>query len=418
MWSDEELTGDEVLGHHVLAPADGRGGPDGGWSGGVRCGHPLIYPVPAADLPAPLRARAGAGTHRHVGALFAFDLDPLDPGRRYTAARFTVTLTGAGHRAVRVDSGGDEFGLLPSGPASPVAALATAAARPGLLARLAGRRDSPRVWTTGVQTPSFGWGFEDPRGRLVLPRTYAMHALLEIPATATEVAGRLAVRVETSGARGRQAAELSEGARFTEPVRPAATPAGAAVRLCMAADVVGYSRRGSAETELLQHDLVEVLGRARRAAGIGDGLVSPQPQGDGQFTVLPVGIDEAAVIPALLRELGERLAERDRDRPPQESMRLRVALHRGLMKESVNGWVGTAAIAVHRLLDSPPLRAAVSDNPAAVYALGVPDVLYRDVIVHAVQPPVAADFREMTVELPEKDFVERGWIHVGPGVRR
>jgi hypothetical protein len=209
---------------------------------------------------------------------------------------------------------------------------------------------------------------------------------------------------------------LSDAVPFAEPVTAVRLPAGAAVRLCMAADVIGYSRRGNAGTEVLQRDLVEVLGRARRAAGIRDDEVDPQPQGDGQFTVLPAGIDESAVIPALLAELGARLAERDRGRPAEQGMRLRVALHRGLVKEGANGWVGEAAIAVHRVLDSDPLRDAARRHPSATYALGVPDVLYRDVIVHAVHPPLAAEFEEMIVDLPAKDFVERGWLYVGPGV--
>lgn len=408
MWIDDELTGDEVLGHHALTGAGGRGDGTGGPGGGVRCGHPLIYPVPPEELPAPLRGRAGMGGHRYVGALFAFDVE-VDAG--CSGARFEVSLSGEGCRAVRLDTDGDAFGLVLSGPASAVAARTMAVARPGLLRRLAVRRGGPRVWASGVQSSRFGWGYEVRRG--VLPRTFAMHALLEVPAGLPEVSGLLSVRVASAAGSGEVA-----GVPFREPLTPEraggeAEGQGAAVRLCMAADVVGYSRRGNAETEVLQHDLVRVLGQARRAAGIGAGVVRPQPAGDGQFTVLPVGIDESAVIPALLGELGERLAERDRGRPPVEAMRLRVALHRGLVKEAPNGWVGAAAIAVHRLLDSPPLRAAVSDNPAATFALGLPDVLYRDVIVPGVHPP-AADFREMTVELPEKGFLERGWLYLGP----
>ena len=48
--------------------------------------------------------------------------------------------------------------------------------------------------------------------------------------------------------------------------------------------------------------------------------------------------------------------------------------------------MGSAAIAVHRILDCPPLRTAVTDHPAACYVLALPDVLFRDVIVHAVEP--------------------------------
>ncbi len=417
--TDEELAPGDVLAESALAPAAGRGVPESlaAPRSAVRCGRPLIYPVPPADLPPALRGRPG----RIVGALFAFDLDPLPPGARYTGARFEVTLADPGARAVLLAVDGDELGLIQdagvAAPASAVAVRAVAAARtrPGWLRRLAGRRDAPRAWTTGVLTPAFGWAYDDPRGDLLLPRSYGMHALLEIRSE-REVAGRLAVAVEIDGVAGRQEAVMAEAVEFAEPLTPAEVPTGAAVRLCMAADVVGYSRRGNAEAELLQRDLVDVLAQARRAAGIPDSMVAPQPQGDGQFTVLPVGIDESVVIPRLLAALGAGLAERDRDVPERERMRLRVALHRGLVKEADNGWVGSAAIAVHRILDSPPLRAAVGDNPAAVFVLGIPDVLYRDVIVHAVEPPGPDDFRPMTVELPAKDFVEHGWLAVGPAV--
>ncbi|MDP9793141.1 hypothetical protein J2S43_001653 [Catenuloplanes nepalensis] len=425
MWTDdEELTGHRMLAHRTLGPPGGRGVPPSaaGVSGGVRCGHPLLYPVPTRDLPAVLRHRAGLGRHRYVGAIFAFDLDVLDTGRRYTGARFEVTLSGTGARAVLLAMDGDELGLVQTAEATHAASViagrtvTAAAGRPGLLRRLSARRDVPRAWTTGVQTASFGWLYDDPKGRSVLPRTYGMHALLEVPAEATEVAGALSVQVETDGTGGPQDGVLSDAVRFTERMTAVPAHGPAAVRLCMAADVVGYSRRRNDETEVLQRDLVDVLARARRAAGIRDADVAPQPQGDGQFTVLPVGLDESAVIPALLDELAGRLAARDRGRPARDRMQLRVALHRGLVKEGDNGWIGTAAIAVHRILDSAPLREAVRSHGAATYVLGLPDVLYRDVIVHAARPPLPAAFREMTVDLPAKGFVEHGWLHVGPEV--
>jgi hypothetical protein len=419
--SDEEfLRDDEILAYGELTEASARGVPplSGGPESGVRCGHPLFYEVSPSDLPPRLRRRAGSAGLRYVGALFAFDLDQPRDGRHYTGARFKVSLAGTDRRAVHLPEDADALGLVEVGdtiePSSPVAARAVAAARgrAGWLRRLFGRPGAPRAWTTGLQTPTFSWAYEEPRAR-----TYAVHAVLEIPSAATEVTGTLSAQVETAGPGGRQSAVLSEAIPFAESLTPAEFTAGAAVRLCVAADVVSYSRRSNLETEILQRDLVEVLGRARRAAGIVDRLVRPQAQGDGQFTVLPTGIDESKVIPDLLHELGARLVERDTGVPADERMRLRVALHRGLVKEGDNGWVGSSAIAVHRILDSAPLRAAVKDNPAACYVLGLPDVLYRDVIEHAVEPPRAGDFHEMIVDLPEKQFVERGWLYVGPGTR-
>ncbi|GLW29042.1 hypothetical protein [Actinoplanes regularis] len=412
MADEEPLADDDLLAVCPLEPLDDRGapGPADGRSSRVRCGRPLVYPVPVRDLPQPLRRRAEQGNDRYAGVFFAFDLDVLPPGLRYTGARLDVTLAAPGARAVQLAADGDEFGLVHGEAASAVAlrAISAARSRPAWLRRLARRPGSPRAWTTGVQSGTFGWVYDDPRGATLLPRTYGMHALIELPSPATELAGLLTVQAEVSGA-----TLMTAAVEFREAFTGAEVPSGAAVRLCLAADVVGYSRRRGPGTEELQRDLVEVLARARRAAGIADSAVRPQPQGDGQFTVLPVGIDESVVMPRMIGALRAGLLDRDRGRAPDERMRLRVALHRGLVKEAANGWVGTAAIAVHRILDSPPLRAAITENPEAPYVLGLPDVLYQDVIAHAVEPPLAADFQPMTVRLPEKDFTERGWLTVG-----
>jgi hypothetical protein len=357
-----------------------------------------------------LRRRAERGGDRYAGVIFAFDLDVLPSGERYIGARLDVTLADRHARAVQLAADGDEFGLVQGQAASAAALRAVSAtrSRPGLLRRLSRRAGTPRAWTTGVLSGTFGWVYDDPRGATLLPRTYGMHALVEMPSTATDLTGVLTVQAETV-----DRTLMTTAVTFHEPFTGADVPTGAAVRMCLAADVVGYSRRRNAETEELQRDLVRVLSDARRAAGIAESTVRPQPQGDGQFTVFPTGIDESVVIPRMIAALRAALLDRDRGRTADKRMRLRIALHRGLVKETANGWVGTAAIAVHRLLDSPPLRAAIKENPEAPYVLGLPDVLYHDVIAHAVEPPLPSDFRPMTVELPEKDFVEHGWLTVG-----
>jgi hypothetical protein len=68
---------------------------------------------------------------------------------------------------------------------------------------------------------------------------------------------------------------------------------------------------------------------------------------------------------------------------------------------------------VHRLLDSRPVRSAGA-RPGAGRVLAVPDVLYRDVLVHAVEPPLPDAFAPITVALPE-GRAEHGWLHAGPG---
>ncbi|MDQ0364940.1 hypothetical protein [Catenuloplanes indicus] len=408
---EESLREDETLADAELTAPDGRG--DGGPRPVVRCGRPLLYPVPAGELPVPLRRRARSTGAAYLGALFAFDLGDLPAGHRYAAARLTVDLGDSPVIAVAVHADGGQFGLGDDDTA-PLAGRTRAATadRPGLLPRLGTRTGRPRAHTSGVHSARFGWGYTDRRTAPILPRGYGCHALLEIPPDVTSLHGTLSVQADVKGLVLRRMS-TREAVPFTAPVpRTPPGPHHASVRLCMAADVAGYSTRRTGETARIQHDLVRLLAAARTTAGIGEDQVAPQPQGDGQFTVLPSGIDEADVIPRLVRGVAAELAARNAAAPAVERIRLRMALHRGLVREADNGWVGRAAIAVHRILDAPPLRAALADHPDADFALGVPDALFLDAVADGAGPPDPAAFRRITVDLPTKGFQEQAWIYV------
>jgi hypothetical protein len=182
-----------------------------------------------------------------------------------------------------------------------------------------------------------------------------------------------------------------------------------AVRLCLAADVERYSRLRTPAAARAQAWLVDVLAQARAHAGIDESTVDLQHAGDGQFAVLPPGLDESSVIPALIHGLESTLRDLNADLNDHARLRLRVALHRGHIGPAPAGWVGDSVIAVHRLLDAPALRQALRDRPDADFALIVPDMLYRDVVRHL---PLE-DFNQTTVNMPEKNFTEHAWIQVG-----
>ncbi|MGI5152346.1 hypothetical protein ACQEVC_39240 [Plantactinospora sp. CA-294935] len=412
----------DLLASVTLHPTDGRGSPDPAAepTATVRCGRPLSYPVPARDLPAALRQRIVATGERCFGVLFAFDLAALPPGHRYSSARLQVRLADPRVIAVRLDQDADTLGLGygPDGmfPASGPAARALLAGRdrPGWLGRLLPRSGEARPWPTGTQSHRFGWVYHDPEGDHPVPHHLVLHALVAAPAGTAELTGTLAVQVEVvRSLRGRRhplPGDLREAVPFTEPLPIVATgPTGAAVRLCVAADVEGYSRRGNASAARIQQHLVRLLASARRRAGVDESTVDLQPQGDGQFAVLPAGIDESVVVPGFLAGLPSALAEANRQLG-DDAIRLRVALHRGLVEPGANGWVGSAAIAVHRLLDSAPVRAALREHPGPGFVVVLPDFLYQDVVLPGPMP--ADDFRDITVELPEKNFVARGWLRV------
>ena len=412
----------DVLAYADLYPPDERRGSSAPLipESGVHCGRPLIYPMPADDLPAFLRERARATGCRFFGVVFAFDLERAE-GRRYSSARFEVRLNDQRTVAVQIHADGDALGILfGSGrtePASPAAARAVfaSAGRPGWLPRLASYAGHARPRITGTQSHAFSWAYDDPRGDTLIPEAFAMHAIVEAPDDVTELGGSLLVDVMLvrGGWRGRPApATLRKAIGFREPLPGVAAPAlGPAVRLCVAADVEAYGDRPNPLAELTQLQLVEVLASARRRAGINDREVHLQPQGDEVFAILPVGIDESRVIPNFVEGLAAALRAVNAG-APADRLRLRVAMHRGLMKEGPSGWIGHAAVAVHRILDAAPLRSALAANPAVDFVLGVPDVLYQDVLVHSYEALRGEDFEEITVEVPEKRFREHAWVYL------
>ncbi|MFL6144377.1 MAG: hypothetical protein ACJ72N_21260 [Labedaea sp.] len=185
----------------------------------------------------------------------------------------------------------------------------------------------------------------------------------------------------------------------------------AAVRLCLAVDIERYSRFTSTEAARAQARFVGILRFARACASIRDSDVAARDAGDAQFLVLASGLDESAVIPGLVTGLSEALRQTNADLTERARLRLRVAMHRGLLRPGANGWTGTAATAVHRLVDSAPVRAALIGEPAVDFALIVADALYRDVIAHGYPGLAPSWFQETVVDVPDKSFREPAWVY-------
>lgn len=268
----------------------------------------------------------------------------------------------------------------------------------------------------------FGWTLGDPEGSSPIPLTGEGYAELCGPANAEVFTGmaRLDVTTLRSGPVGARRKHLraTGSVRFTlsppegwtgTRVFPGKTRS-AAVRLCVAADMQRYSRFGTPEALRAQQRFVAVLARARRHAGIDETGVDLQQSGDGEFAILPAGVDESVVIPRLIEGLRAELARTNSDLSDRARLRLRVALHRGHVAPGPNGWAGTATIGVHRLVDSDVLREALAGRPGADFALIVPDLLYRDVIADHF---ATAEFTPVDATVPAKGFAERAWIHLG-----
>lgn len=270
-----------------------------------------------------------------------------------------------------------------------------------------------------------GWLAGDPLGVATAPRAGEVRAKLWVPRDLAELTGvnrfdctilrpawgRRRLHAGSSPVPFSIALPPGWALRPPPPPQPVSSRR-PAVRLCMAADTESYGRFTTGEAARSQERLVEVLATARRNAGIPEQEVDLQPSGDGQFAILPAGLDETAVIPRLVEGVHVALATVNADLSDRARLRLRIALHRGHVAPGVNGWVGAVTIGVHRLLDCAPLRSRLARERVADFALIVSDVVFNDVIVAGIEGLDPAEFEPVEAILPDKNFAERAWVLV------
>ncbi|MEU3275703.1 caspase, EACC1-associated type [Streptomyces antibioticus] len=170
------------------------------------------------------------------------------------------------------------------------------------------------------------------------------------------------------------------GLRFQNGPRAAST----AARVCVVVDIAG--RLTSREA------LWEVLDHAMRAAGVSRHAFYRQEWG-GALVLLPQGADEARAVPRFIDGLAQGLQGR--------SLRLRVAMDRGVVEVGQFGVTGDVVIRASRLADSLHLREMRSE-----YGLLVSDSLYEDV------PALRGRFRRVRVDFT--DYRAWAWLEERP----
>jgi hypothetical protein len=173
-------------------------------------------------------------------------------------------------------------------------------------------------------------------------------------------------------------------------------------------DVVGYGARPVPQQQEVQRRL-----RALVDATLGEcelkldqEIVDFQWTGDGINAVLPADIDPTAALPVLIRSLATALGAdnaRSADR-----IRIRMAVSVGLIERGATGFTGQLIVDINRLVDSAPLRAALSETPAADLAVAISDHVYA-MLIRPGYPGIPGG--QLTrVEVVAKEFSGSAWL--------
>jgi hypothetical protein len=183
-------------------------------------------------------------------------------------------------------------------------------------------------------------------------------------------------------------------------------------RILLSVDVEDYSSRTDVDQLELQRTLTELLAAAAREAGFDRSEWDIQSAGDGELAVLPAGESEKRVIDNLPEAIARVLAVHNSTARTEMQLRVRLAMHQGLVHKAAGGWAGAGVVAVSRIVDSAAARTALRVCPKANLVFLLSKQLYVELVLQRHTRLSGLDFREIPVHT--KKFRDTAWLHV-PG---
>ncbi|SCL46680.1 hypothetical protein GA0070606_1032 [Micromonospora citrea] len=184
-------------------------------------------------------------------------------------------------------------------------------------------------------------------------------------------------------------------------------------RLLISVDMERYSRRTNLQQYEAQKHFRDLLHEAAGDVGLDRVAWTTQQAGDGELAILPRDVAESRVIGRFVPELNRRLRGYNSSRVPAARIRLRIAVHQGLVHlDGANGFPGNAVVFVCRLGEAEPVKEALAAFPDAGVALIVSTEIYRDVVTEYPEEMRPERFRRVEVVHPDKGFREDAWLCV------
>jgi hypothetical protein len=192
-------------------------------------------------------------------------------------------------------------------------------------------------------------------------------------------------------------------------------------RLCVGVDLKRYSDWTTPQQIQAQRGLDEMLTTMWERAGVNRQLCARLPGGDGEFLLLPPGIDEPAVVAALIKGTQLTIAEanlRQEALPDGVRLRVRMAMHEGVSHHAELGFAGQVVIALRRMLDSAPLRRALDSDQDRILAVALSDPVFQDSVAQQYQELDPEEFHTVRLEDAAHGFDLDAWMHVPGDDRR
>lgn len=180
------------------------------------------------------------------------------------------------------------------------------------------------------------------------------------------------------------------------------------IRMGFGFDLVAYSSRSTPLQRDAQRRLADLTDRVLDDIGVRLVETDHQPAGDGQMVVLRSYVELHRALPALLHGWRNHLAEDNKAH--DDRLRVRLSVSVGPFTLAAIGYAGATIIEIGRLLNSGPIRSAMTDHPDADVVGLVSDRLYADVVGEGYPDPAPAEFVRRHVVV--KSYRKHAWLWV------
>jgi hypothetical protein len=173
-------------------------------------------------------------------------------------------------------------------------------------------------------------------------------------------------------------------------------------------DVAGYGARSAPLRSDVQRRLPRLVSEMLANCGMDLQGVEHEWTGDGINAIMPADADPSAALPILIRTLAALLAEHNA--LASDRIRLRMAVGIGLVENSTAGFGGPMIIDMSRLVNSAPLRAALTAHPGADLVAAISDQVHSAIIRPGYPGIPGSQFTR--AEVAEKEFRGPAWIWI------
>ncbi|MET3428123.1 hypothetical protein BJ973_007335 [Actinoplanes tereljensis] len=137
-----------------------------------------------------------------------------------------------------------------------------------------------------------------------------------------------------------------------------------------------------------------------------------QKAGDGELAILPPDEPENVLIDDFCRILAENIADYNEDRVAGARLRLRLAIHNGVVEPGANGYAGAGVVVVSRLVNADAARAVQDALPEAGLVVILSNRVFLDTVASGHTAIRAHRFRKVAVQV--KEYRDEAWLHA-PG---